>query len=1015
MAIFTSIGTAFATALGLAGAASTFVAGATAFALQSIAGIGLNLLASAIAGQPEKPRFSVQGKLQTGGDVPRSVPIGWTATAGSLVYANTWGKAGKTPNAYFTQVIALSDVPVGGLAALWVNGEKVTIDYSDTSYGSWGFPVTQYKKGSDNALWVKFHDGKQTTADSFLVNTVSSSGRPYQSTRVGRGVAYVIITAQIKEDLFTGFPQFKFELNGMKMYDPSKDSTVGGSGSHRWADRSTWGGDGDHLPAVQLYNLLRGITYNGQWLYGLQNMPATRLPVADWIAEIAKCRTTIAGSGGSQPTYRCGGEIQVSAQIAEAVKAILTSCQGRLSESGGVYKMHLGASGAADYGITDADILSTEEQSFTPFFGLADTINGITAIYPSPAEGWNAKAAPPRYDAQFETEDGNRRLLADVPLDFVPYKDQVQRLMKSALAEARRARRHTFVLPPKYWPIEAGDFIDWTSERNGYEVKKFRVDGIVDRANLDIFVDMTEVDPSDYDWDQETDFRDEPDGRIDRTPPSPQPIVDWFAEAAAIEDNASNQRRPAIRLTWDNSADQIVDVDGVQFALRLAPEGTVIYQGRTDNVAEGAILISQGLLPLTNYEVRGKYIPHSDRETLWSGWLPVTTLNIKLTGDDIYLPGVIEGIQDFVDEATEWISNGVRETIDQAQQIALMALDQDLRNFDDKQVLRREITVKTDASRAEYTELIAVVTNEVESQAVAIETLTSQLAGKASAEAVSLLTTRVEDVEGEVSSFAEAITSLSAGTVGGDVATANFRMSVSAGPSGYASRIGMEARAGGTGDWRSASLFLDVPESAASPTRIVMQADQVVMTNGSTVKRPFVFQSGVLHLDEVKVGTLSALSATLGNVDISAANIGTLQVGTSNLDFNAITNRTNVSRSTGTVSVGSGWNNLGNSWTLDNPNPNYVLTNCDIALTLSRPSGSSTVSGAVRLYNVTDGVVVMSRGISMSGTSASVNLPDLTTIETTSSAGNKTYRWQYTTDIGGFTADVSCRQIVWKR
>ena len=95
MAIFTAIASLFA-------AASSLFAGLGAigaFVLQTAADVGLNLLAKALAGEPEKPTFSVQGKLQSGGDVPRSFPVGYTATAGSLVYSNEWGASSKTPNA----------------------------------------------------------------------------------------------------------------------------------------------------------------------------------------------------------------------------------------------------------------------------------------------------------------------------------------------------------------------------------------------------------------------------------------------------------------------------------------------------------------------------------------------------------------------------------------------------------------------------------------------------------------------------------------------------------------------------------------------------------------------------------------------------------------------------------------------------------------------------------------------------------------------------------------------------
>lgn len=799
MAIFSSI------AAGISGLlAGTFLAsGVGAFILKAAVGIGLNLLASSLAGQPEQTPFAIQGQLQTGGDVARSFPIGYTATAGSLVYANTWGEAGKTPNAYFTQVIALADLPGSTLAGLWVNGEKCTIDFDNHTYPEWGFPVTEYEDDGDNALWIKFYDGTQTAADPFLVNSVSSENRPYESTRVGVGVAYVIVTAQIKEELFTGFPQFKFELNGCKLYDPSKDSSVGGNGPQRWSNPSTWGGDGDHLPAVQLYNVLRGITFQGTWFYGLQSMSAARLPVDHWIAQIGKCRATTKGTGGDlEPKFRCGGEIQIGAQISEAVKAILTSAQARLSEAGGTYKMHIGVSDAAVYGITDADILSTEEQSFTPFFGLADTVNGITATYPSPAEGWNAKAAPPRYSATFEAEDGNRRLLADVSLDFVPYKAQVQRLMKSALEEARRARRHTFVLPPAYWPLEAGDFITWTSVRNGYVAKKFRVDGVIDKENLDIVVDMTEVDPADYDWDQDVDFRTEPDGKLDRSKPVPQPIVDWYAEPALIEDESGAARRPAILLSWDNSPGNLVDVEAVQFVVRLTASQKVIYRGRTDDIAAGSTLISQGLLPAALYETRGKLVPRSSRKTVWSDWLDVTTFDVRLTDKDVYLPSMLAEIDERFDEYEDFIDAGFDEQLEQINQLSAELVaeaqaraeaiaaehdervdgafeavgrfrgllnrigeieqyiaDQDYANYTDKQELRNTISSRVGALYAEFDERITVASGDtggIVERITSLEVSSSTLAAE-----IDLIDTA--RIDGDAA-LAQQISLLSAGT-----------------------------------------------------------------------------------------------------------------------------------------------------------------------------------------------------------------------------------------------------------
>ncbi|WP_421581138.1 phage tail protein [Shinella sp. M31] len=660
MAIFSGIAAAIGGLLG-----GTFLSGAVgSFLIRAAVGIGLNLLASAWAGQPEKPSFSIQGQLQAGGDVSRSFIVGRTATAGSLVYANTWGKAGDTPNAYFTQVIALADLPTQELVRPWVNGEKCSL-LTDDPHEDFGLPVAEYRDDGKDYLWIKFYDGTQTAADDFLVGQVSTEERPYESTRVGVGVSYVICTARINDELFTGFPAYKFEVLGTRLYDVTKDSTAGGSGPHRAADPTTWGGDGDELPGVQIHNLLLGLRFGSEWFYGLQGVSPVRMPAANWRGQINKCRAAVdKPGGGTERQYLSGIEIQVNAPVADAVEAFLSACQGRLIDSGGVYTLRVGSPDDAVFAFSDGDILSTEAQSFSPFFGLADTVNGISASYPEPAEGWNAKAAPTLLRPDLEARDGNRRLLANVQLGAVRRASQVQRLIKSALEEARRARRHTLVLGPAAWVLEPGDVVAWTSTRNGYDAKLMRVDGVVDKPNLDVILDLTEVDPSDYDWNPSTDYVAPTFGFLGPVRPTPQVIVDWFASPATINDAGGNARRPAIKLGWNGAVD---DVEAVLFQVRLAETQEVVYRGRTDDVAAGVILLSQNLLPASAYEARGRYAPNGKRKTLWSNWLAVTTPDTRLTDGDVYLPGLLEDIEERFQDFDDFIGAEVDDLENQIE------------------------------------------------------------------------------------------------------------------------------------------------------------------------------------------------------------------------------------------------------------------------------------------------------------------------------------------------------------
>ncbi|TXR46351.1 hypothetical protein [Phyllobacterium endophyticum] len=62
-------------------------------------------------------------------------------------------------------------------------------------------------------------------------------------------------------------------------YDIRRDSTNGGSGAHRWDNPATW--EPSDNPVVLIYNIIRGIYYGTEWVYGGQNLPAYRLPASN--------------------------------------------------------------------------------------------------------------------------------------------------------------------------------------------------------------------------------------------------------------------------------------------------------------------------------------------------------------------------------------------------------------------------------------------------------------------------------------------------------------------------------------------------------------------------------------------------------------------------------------------------------------------------------------------------------------------------------------------------------------
>lgn len=883
MPVFSSIGAAIF-------GAGTFLAGLTAAGLQVAAGLVFSQLGKAMEGEPEPAKFGVQGRLQAGEDVPRSINLGWNCTAGSLAWHGTFG-AGGTMSA---RVIALGDMPIRELLYPIVEGVDSPLLKSE-AHPQYGWPVAPYRIGGVDHLWIKFYDGTQTAADPFLVATFGNDpDRPYKATRVGYGIPYVIIFARAPEredgeekPLFQGIPDHKFVTNGVRWYNPALDSTVGGSGAHRWNNPATWGGVGDFNPIVQLFNVLRGIRYGGQWLYGLQNTSAARLPAASWIAGILAAQAAIAGPSGMEPTFRAGGEVQVGAQVSTVVDALLTAANARLVESGGAYKIFVGPPTTPVMAFTDGDILSTEEQSFSPFLSLADTVNGVDATYPNPAEGWNAKKAPPLLRPDLEPLAGNRRLLASVSLDLVPYAGQAQRLMQWALLEALRARRHTFVLGPEFRVLEAGDVVRWTSARNGYVDKLFRVDGLIYKSNLDVIVDLTEVDPSDYDWDQATDYRPVFDGPLQLVGPKPMPMQGWQVFPADIVDELGRARRPSVEVRYASS---LPSVERVRVQVRVGDEsGPLIFDSDAHPYGDPWRNILQGQFPpLTPVVVRGIFIGPVLSE--WSGWFAVTTNDVKLIAGLDFDPfsGVV-GFEQLGDDLAGYLARmgvNMRDFYEQQQALALLAGDQDLANAATFSELRREVSVTVGSLAASFVETITV---------------------------------QVVPINGRLTAIADALTELSAGD-GSDVSTARWRMTAVDGPTGYASLQG-EARVDGADGFRSAAFGVDVPVTVGAPGRFWVDADQFVVRVGEDRTSLLVVDSGGLRVANALIKTASIgdaqitsakivdaniTSAKIADAAITAAKIGTAQITTAKIADAQITSAKIGTAAVDTIKIAAG-------------------------------------------------------------------------------------------------------------
>lgn len=839
--------------------------------IQIIVGLVLNVAATLIKSaqqQDQKPKVpGVRGSIQTGGDNPLSFIMGFYATGGHLKYAGTWGNSGETPNAYYSKVISVSDLPVRGLAGFFVNGERVTLAGTDT--GDLGRAVLEYRVNGVDHLWVKFYDGTQTVADPLMrAKFGSDADRPYTVDMIGRGVSYFVATALVNRELFSGFPEYLAEINGIELDDPR--------------------GDGQHdNPMVGIYTLMKGIYYGDEWVYGPQNITDANFVYSNLEAQMDKCDAL--RDGTTEKRFRFGMEVNVDAEPHAIIGELLKACEGRVAEIGGIYKFLVGEPDAAVVSITDEDVVITKGQTYEPFPGFENLFNGIGATYPEPAEAWESKEAPPRYRSDLEALDDNRRLPFTTDYKAVPYALQVQELMRAAIEEVRRFRRHTQTMPPEWWEYEPLDAVAWTSARNGYSAKSFIITAMDDLPNANQFVGLQEIDPSDYDWVSayELPWNISP---LVIARPTPQVSTGWTSAPYTVVDGDGNDRRPGIEIFWDAG---LADVQHVRIQVRESwgikkVVADVLRDYDRAAVSPSHVVDNPSILHSTLYEWRGIYVPFSGRVTRWTNqdvdgtegaWGTETTPTVKLGRLDVVYGDIdLDELGEQIDGYFDWMGGSVRELYEKAQEQDVHGADQELANAAQFDEIRRSLAVVTSDLSASFEETITVAIVPMQGQLVAIA---DQLA----------------ELEAEVGDVASSVT---------------VRGTAQASPGGGWARWGVEVRTSSGNDWSSGAFFVD---TNGSSSRAVFVVDQFVVTSSSVVATPFIFDGSAIRVANAFIANLTASNITAGSITGDRLAAGTVTADKINV-ANLFAQNASI---TGVLTVGS-------YISIDGPNGRIVVS-----------------------------------------------------------------------------------------
>lgn len=972
-------------------------------------------------------------KVTFGDRVARNGIFGTQLIGGHCVYYNEYS------NATMLQVVyILADAWCDSLAGIWVDGRQY--DLIEVANQGCNEQHSYYVDTFEGRIIVRFHDGRPgQLADTNLV----AQNPDWDANKTYTGMCYVAIEVVSDKEFFNGPPQFQFIVNGQRCYDPRKDTTAGGSGSHRFNTPSTW--EFSTNPGVQLYHFLRGFYSEGRRIlgvgYGTADINFTSLVdfmnVCDEVVVIP--------GGGLRSRYKSGCVFYDTDIFGDVATRLCRAAGGFWTESQGKIVAFAGKARSVVATITDEDLVEDEAVTFSPKRGNASLFTGIQGTYTHSTD-----FAPTPYTAiipsEFATED-NKEKIQDANYPEISDAHQAYCVAKQQLYATRMQASATVVLDLKDVAYEIGDWITWDSDNplrgsRTYQVvgvridfKKLRVGLALQETSSNVFADISGA----------SDIIEGPRARPTVTF---QDHVTGFSLEVTASTGSDGTSYPTLKFVWDEAEDPAIR--DIQLEYRTAaigdpedvdyvPPGPVYTTFNADPFA-GFFYTSDNVVPGVLYEARAIWVSKPGRINYYTDWTAAEDVTPSFSAGEDTID--IDSFKSDILDLEEWLGNAAADAQTLIENLQARIYDGDFQNYTNVQRANTLLQSFYDLSRAEYSEAITVATgpgsaivSRLEDLEAAIDTigggyvtttafdelsaevtaqgdditalgvaqtgleadllgkadssaldalsvlvdaqgddllvlssdvtsLTSEVAGKASASALDTLTTQVTDIDGDVTALSDANVALTASYA--DIsANANLRATVSAGIGGYSSRIGLEARIGGTGSYRAASLFLDVSATVSTPTRVTIKADQFwVVDNANNPVAVFDNTGKVqtariptITADKISVSSLSAISATLGNVTINGNLIVTGTIATASVANNAIT----VAATSGPFSKVPGYSDnnehgSADGWPIFNLTPNGGRVVVQITGNMAVFGSSNTVHVTVRLYR--NGVLV---------------------------------------------------------
>jgi hypothetical protein len=527
---------------------------------------------------------------------PRKMVLGATAGATDIRYVEPSG----TDQEYLDYIIGVANHKLTSIDEIWLEDQL-----GWTASGGVAAAYSGY-------LWV------DTRTEGNASNTITiNDGSKWGTTRRLTGCAYIHLRIKrsgndksAQSPFASGLAtRMTIRVKGMPLYDPRRDGTVGGNGSMRADDQSTWdfapGGTaiGDNT-ALQILNYLLGWKINGELSVGCGLIPA-RIDMASFIAGANLCDEAVAiSAGGTEPRYRSAVVIAEADQPMDALQVLLTACNGRLRDTGGKLSLAIMHNDLAmaelDDGLDDDDIIGAF--SWDPDPSLDQSFNVVRGQYTDPSDA--SLYQPVDYpEVSLASPDGIDRILT-LNMLAVESASQAQRIAKQALERKQYDRTFTATFSNRAWKYQVGDVVKVTFAALGFDHDLFRIQSQTITYDGSCPMVLTAENEAIYAWDAS-----DAAAVVAADPTVYDPLNDPFIVALGLLDDASTAaladltaiasdsvlskgEKPRVVLDYDSIAGEKAGIDA-----RATAQGVTTEKTNYDNAISTLLAYLVSLTP----------------------------------------------------------------------------------------------------------------------------------------------------------------------------------------------------------------------------------------------------------------------------------------------------------------------------------------------------------------------------------------------------------------------------------